>query len=71
MSQFLASPFVHSGAQFQKIIKRFETLFDAGSIVIRPYEKQQLKDGDVVRDCLHTVGLPVADFKVPEAQHGF
>jgi hypothetical protein len=65
MAQFLASSFVNYGAQFQKIIKRFEALFGVNSVVIRPYEAQQLKGGDVVLDFLHTVGFPADEFDMP------
>lgn len=66
MTKFLASSFVHSGLQFQRLIKRYETLFGPESIRLRAYEKTQLAQGDAVVDFLQTVGLPLEDFTIPE-----
>ncbi|MCK0122115.1 hypothetical protein MWU61_16300 [Loktanella sp. F6476L] len=69
MSQFLDSPFVKSGLEFSKRIKRFETLFGAGSIKLRAYEKSQLKGGDAVLDFLHVTNLPAEDFMLPQPKN--
>lgn len=57
MTKFLASPFVQAGLSFQKKTARFQALFGASSIVLRPYEKSQLVSQDAVSDFIQTVGL--------------
>lgn len=66
MTRFLESPLVKEGLQFQERISRFESVFHKAKIILRAYEKDQLVDGDAVRDFLHCVGLPADDFSIPE-----
>lgn len=66
MTGFLASSFTRSGLQFLPLIQRYESLFGAQSIKLRAYEKSQLEGGDAVIDFLHTTGLPVDEFTLPD-----
>lgn len=65
LTEFLKSPFVASGANFLRKLEIFAKLFGKQSIVVRPYERAQLRRGDAVADFLHTVGIADQGFAYP------
>jgi len=49
-------------------LDRWAKIFGAENIVVRPYERDQMIDGNVVADFLNVIGLSSTDFTVPSEQ---
>ena len=56
-SSFLNSPFVAEGMHFLPRLEMFERHFGEGSVVVRPYERSQFINGDVIADFCDVLGV--------------
>ncbi|UXU80328.1 hypothetical protein GB880_011050 [Paracoccus sp. SMMA_5_TC] len=57
ISAFL-SGFATSSTTFRNRLNRFATLFGDDRLIVAPYERAQMQQGDILADFLHRTGLP-------------